>query len=387
MFQASDDGPRPGEILPSMRSRTKAHAYVDLLLAPRGQALIAGEPVAFINEVGHENLMACSTDEMEIVAAMGGLEMLVDEDPKIVMAALAVRAAEVMHTLCAWLAFTPFIGARTPPTGFKAADRCNFKAPEGEQGLTMTAEQSGRPYFAVITSALAVLRTVCDPPSAVENAEECINELCKSKHGALAVLRCVELVGRYTVETTEPELTALLLAREAICALAAARAPVASFLCRAAHPFNPSRSARSLLEAMEVASPHQMPSTAPAAPVSITATAFDAIASAAIADGAMTAEMVESLRSEIDGFLDDGAREEACQRCLDSLLAKGTRVRLVDLVSRADLNDEQGTISSERGGKGGLRYPVALDCQQARDTPPLGLQAINLRLARANGQQ
>ena len=62
LARGETSGPPPGDIDQAMRPRTKCFAYVDLLLAPSGRAVLSGEPEAVLARLGRDNLSACAPD-------------------------------------------------------------------------------------------------------------------------------------------------------------------------------------------------------------------------------------------------------------------------------------------------------------------------------------
>jgi len=264
------DGPPPGDIPEGMRTRTKCYAYTDLLLAPSGRAVIAGEPSSFIARIGENALESCTADVLEIVASLGGLELLTEADPTGVLAALGPRADEVMPLLARFLACTPWIGPSDgAPSNAAPALSIGWKddAELADGTLAMTPEQSGAAYLMVMTSALAVLHVVCVAGGAAaesRNGRALTEALLGSRHAAKALLRCVALVGQYNDADAasrgdEVALTAALLAREVVCALTSKEADVACFIDAAAHPFRSGTSARSVLEALQVVASLDLP--------------------------------------------------------------------------------------------------------------------------------
>ena len=375
----SRTGPAPGEIYSTMRPRTKAHAYTDLLLAPTGEAVLIGEPEEWIDRVGHENLASCSSDAREIIAALGGLEVLTDEDAQSVVAALGYRADEAMPLLCAFLAFTPYIGTVEPGQGFEAAAKVDFKSPgSSERAFASTAEQDGDAYFTVVTSVLAVLRIIC---CTAPSGSPLTKVILSSPHAAQCLRRCVGLAGRYMPRVREPELTAALLAREILCALCTASDSALAFVEAADHE---GRSAREVIEAVNVGSHWRLPPASGAAtagtPNTPVAAAFSAVSADAARDGAIEQRALADMCALVEGYVDEAARDAARLRFLDSepLLAPGAPVVLQGLQGRADLNGKPGTIAGERPQRedGTVRYPVAVE----GESKPIAVQPINLRL-------
>lgn len=67
---ATDNGPY-GCISPDMPLAAKAQAYVDLLLAPSGEAALIGEPAEICAQLGPAAVFDnCTADDLEVLSAI-----------------------------------------------------------------------------------------------------------------------------------------------------------------------------------------------------------------------------------------------------------------------------------------------------------------------------
>ena len=196
----------------------KAMAYVRLMLAPSGEAVLMGEPYGHVHAIGQDNLMSCCADDFEVLAACSGLAQL---DPKAVCLAIRERP-EALSTIGAWLAYTPCIGAKETPVGFDVD--INFKSPEDSDTLQMTPDQTCVPYLKAVLGAVALLQAVAR--DAMMKAVV-LEHLCGSRHFTSCLHRLVKLIGRYRMAAmSAPELAEnqlALLARDALLALRASQ--------------------------------------------------------------------------------------------------------------------------------------------------------------------
>lgn len=381
-----------GAISPGMAPREKAEAYIDLMLAPSGQAVLVGEPATFTARLGHENLMHCNADELEIIAAFFGLQQITAVNFKVVLCAITKRPA-VLPTLCAWLAYTPYVGSEAA-SGFSSRQEIDFKEPESFDGsLSMTPEQRGSRYYAMMHSCLELLDLVVS-----EGGSWLIRDFCNSRHARKAMLRLVALCGHsdrtHKAKPTASEMAIVFSARDILCALCTKAEPCATLLDCSKHPFLESVAARAAVEAISNDSPLQLPpyverpSSGESQTESPVADAFAAISTDAVRDGALAADTLAHLSTQLGCYLDGTARDAATLRFLDGphFFAEGTRVTLVGLSGRKELNGSSGRIAGKRPSASrslparlAIRYPVAVDGEP--DGKPLAVQPGNLRLA------
>lgn len=380
--------------------------YVDLMLAPSGKALIPedSEPAQLLEQL-QPTLESCSTDVTELIAALSGLELLTETDPQGVVAALGHRADEVMPVLALFLACTPYIGTKEDDAFATAALiewKCSSTAEERTYALT--PQQGEAPYFAVITSALAVLRVVCvasanaaKPGAAKPNrdARTLSRAFVRARHAGLALSRCVALIGEYKIAdadgcASEALLTAALLGRETLCALATEHEAVARYVDSAVHPFDTEQRARALIEAMDLRSPFHLAPLRDWPHPSALACAWEAVTTHGDLQSALDAEEafdVESARHALEGYLHEDDRESARLEQLDRLFAEGVAVTFAGLGGRAELNGHAGKVVGARPQRsdGQVRYPVQPLSQDGGglDAKPILVQPINLRRARA----
>lgn len=259
-----------GMINPSLPARVKAAAYVDLLLAPPGAAYIAGEPSAILKDnFANSDLTRMSSVDKEIIAATWGLNALMNsgaEGPAIVGEAMAKRPA-VLSTLAAWLAYTPHLDDGQEPAHFESATGLDFRDPEATDALPLTPEQRSVQYHKAIFGSVSLL--LCAGDGKGDSVQLVREHLVGSRHFRNAMLRLVALVGRWSPvpvfrgsEKAQDEgkaaMQLALTARNAICAIASAHRAGLDFIDEAHHPFL-NCSARSLVEAIRINSPQQLP--------------------------------------------------------------------------------------------------------------------------------
>ena len=67
-----------GAVSPSLGPFAKARAYVDLLLAPPGEAVLMGEAAEVTATIGYEALEHCTGDDLEVLTAFCGLANAVE---------------------------------------------------------------------------------------------------------------------------------------------------------------------------------------------------------------------------------------------------------------------------------------------------------------------
>ena len=72
-----------GDIDQLMMPIPKAHAYVDLMLAPSGEAMLMGEPAMMTEALGARGfdgaLMGCTPDDLEVIAALWSVDCGADD--------------------------------------------------------------------------------------------------------------------------------------------------------------------------------------------------------------------------------------------------------------------------------------------------------------------
>ena len=217
-----------GDIDPRMPPALKAEAYVDLILAPGGQSMLAGESALIHEALGQRGfngpLLGCDSDELEMVAAVVGLTQI---GQGAVREAMLRRAPESLAALAAFMAFTPPLidGRRddddvtsgwtyegtlkdpmcTDPDELRVR-ACEFTSchPSGqgapydckETYHALAPPQASKCYCRVLTACCNVLLTVCDPHE--PGATQAVAQLQASPAFVPLVQRLMELVARWS---------------------------------------------------------------------------------------------------------------------------------------------------------------------------------------------
>lgn len=222
-----------GKIDQMMMPIPKAHAYVDLMLAPSGEAMLMGEPAMMTAALGSRGfdgaLMGCTTDELEMVAAVMAFTRI---GQGAVRDAMLRRAPESLGALCAFIAYTPDLsdtpqhikeerGMPNANDGWSfegsiknAMSRhpdnnrvrlCEFTSrnPSGkgapfnckEVYLSMSPPQRDQCYCTVMAACLQALLTVCDPDD--PGATHAMRQLQACPAFVPCVQRLMELVARW----------------------------------------------------------------------------------------------------------------------------------------------------------------------------------------------
>jgi len=162
----------PGYIRGDEPAVVRASMYVDLLLAPSGEACLVGEPALFMQQVGQTNLMLCTTDELECIAAFAGLHSLATTAgaARDVGVAMALRPAS-LSSLCLWIGCAPRLGPEDDPGDAWRAERperqghaiqADFKRPfRSPADAPLPLPQQAPAYAQVMTASLELLRAVC----------------------------------------------------------------------------------------------------------------------------------------------------------------------------------------------------------------------------------
>jgi hypothetical protein len=252
-----------GMIHPGLEDAKKAECYVDLLLAPSGEAQIYGEPSALLNEVGGDHFQTLGDDEREVIAATLGLTQLASKGSNSLH---AVRSAiskrpKALSTAAAWLAYTPPIGTRSSDVAGATNGRAfAFKSPEASDSpRTLTDEQDGVPYLKAVAGAVSLILSAAGDAKSRKLVQ---SHLCQSPHFENCMFRLVALVGLYREVALKPDDLArnqvAMLARDTICALCERQSACAAFIDEAHHPFRKSVAARQLVEAIRVDSNLQL---------------------------------------------------------------------------------------------------------------------------------
>ena len=211
----------------------KAHAYVDMMLAPSGEAVMMGEEAmmtAALGECGFDGaLMACTSDDLEVISAIMAFTRI---GPTAVRDAMLARAPESLAQLCAFIAYTPELSATPMHVREKqgwpnANDAWQFEgdlkepmsyAPDDnrvslseftsrnangrgapfhrkETMLALSPPQSEQCYCTVMAASLQLLITVCDPDE--PGATHALRQLQASPAFVPMVQRLIELVARW----------------------------------------------------------------------------------------------------------------------------------------------------------------------------------------------
>eukprot|EP00961_Rhodomonas_salina_P224423 3034022-Rhodomonas_salina.1 len=112
------------------------------------------------------------------------------------------------------------------------------------------------------------------------------------------------------------------------------------------------------------------------------AAVFRRVLEDAVAQGVLTQKRMDKATQDLTAYVDAEARERAIYRMLLSppFFANGARVKLADLASRPELNDESGVIAGcyHRGADGSVRLPVKLT--RSNGGGPMAVRPGNLRL-------
>lgn len=229
----------------------KAHAYIDLLLAPSGEAVLLGEPAAICNQlpVKATDLDNCTGDDLEVLTAICGMAMKVAAAPGMPAGRDALVDAfksrpEAFATLFCFMAYTPLLSSNGNMMGPDSVDCKNARElDDADLPKTLSSAQDADTYLRVITCCVKLFLTLATSSAA--------KELCKSRHFDDAALRLVELAGRQRPPINEKALAEFqlaVLARDTLCAITSFGTEEAcSFVNEAHHPFLPSVSAASLI--------------------------------------------------------------------------------------------------------------------------------------------
>ena len=238
----------------------KAQAYVDLLLAPTGEAALAGEPAAIINNLQSTekaSLDHCTADDLEILAAICGLMLNVAAQPSgrdSVLNAFEGRS-DAFSTLCCFVAFPPSLSAGNDKKRIESI-RVDFKNAQNlaaeQLPQSLTPAQDSEAYLKVMSCCVRIFMLLA--------TSEIASELCESRHFDKGTLRLVELVGRYRPPISEDrkclaECQLAVVSRDALCAITSFGTDAAcAFVHEAHHPFLPSVSAESLISSVRTPS-------------------------------------------------------------------------------------------------------------------------------------
>ena len=173
----------------------KAPKYVDLLLAPNlangcSSAQIRGEPVSFLTP-REASLTHCSSDQLEAVAAFGGLCKIAARGSSSDVARSMSDQPASFDVLCVWLSQTPPLReSQAPPTerfrGWVSLKRPNTSATPA----ALTPPQGGPAYVDVLEEALELFSLLLSHRDAAER-------LSASMHFRSCTERLLELIGRW----------------------------------------------------------------------------------------------------------------------------------------------------------------------------------------------
>ena len=259
-----------GMINPRLPAALKAAAYIDLLLAPPDEAHIYGEPSAILQEYFAKSEIAeFRRVDKEIIAATLGLMQIMSSgtDGLAVVGDAIANRPEVLSTVAAWLAYTPHLDDGQEPANFNSASGLDMRNPEATNVLPLTPEQTSVQYNKAVIGSVSLLLCAGNGKGALR---KCVRKhLVGSKHFRNAMLRLVALIGRWDPtagltgsaqkqDEAKSAMQSALIARDAVCAIAQAHRAGLDFVDEATHPFLRA-SARSLVEAIRVQSPLQLP--------------------------------------------------------------------------------------------------------------------------------
>lgn len=213
----------------------KAHAYVDLMLAPSGEAEMTGEEAMMTAALGEDGddgaLMGCSSDDLEVTSAIMAFTRI---GPTAVRGAMLARAPESLAQLCAFIAHTPqlsatprhvrekrgwpnasdgwrFEGDLKEPMSYAPEDNrvslCEFTSRNAngrgapfhckETALALSPPQKEQCYCTVMAASLQLLITLCDCDPNERGAAHAMRQLQASPAFVPMVQRLMELVARW----------------------------------------------------------------------------------------------------------------------------------------------------------------------------------------------
>lgn len=276
-----------GMIDPRMPPEMKAERYVELALAPSGQAMLMGEEAMVFDSMGSGPMDGplgnCNADELEVIASIMGLSRMLDANPDSVAIQITLamqRSPAFFGVLCSFIAYTPDLrenendakahtrwgfegdlkGSDWPVEGDYAPqqvyDGTNYKGeqcfpvrlceftPEtpGEGGapfkcveryLELSPPQRSKSYFRVMSGALELLGLIADVQW--PGSDQTFRRLCACASFVPCVQRLMELVARWdeAVPYSMPAFALRVLAN--LCGSVAA--PRVRWLVRAWHVF------------------------------------------------------------------------------------------------------------------------------------------------------
>jgi len=174
----------------------RALLWVDLLLAPRGKAVL-GQQAAWMTQtlIGYDALMKGSNaDALECMCCFLGLASMVAREghATAVVHALGERAASTAPSLCQWLAHLPVGQDYMYGGNWKAPDRSNER-------LKMSPLLTTPAFVKVLDALVRLLLLMADPQTEALHGQGApfIAACLRSRHLPAAMRRLVQVIGRH----------------------------------------------------------------------------------------------------------------------------------------------------------------------------------------------
>jgi ankyrin repeat protein len=181
--------------------RRRATMYVDLLLAPNlangcSSAVIAGEAATFVTP-RHQWLTACTSDQLEAIAAFGGLRKIAALGDIADVAAAMLCRGDSIDALCVWLCQTPQCCAPQEHTSPSFGDWISLKRPSKSKPASLTPSQDHPSYVEILGEALELF-------SLLSAREDGAIRICDSVHFTNCVTRLLEFIRQTSCSAMHP---------------------------------------------------------------------------------------------------------------------------------------------------------------------------------------